>query len=112
VVAALLALEARRIAFQPSDVERLRFAGPPDVTRYVIRNGVVTRDSVPQMSASGRSAGPARLRCAPTLVSRVGSRLTVGFRDDGVGVFGPDKGLAAFVPAVDEPGDRFDQVTD
>ena len=46
------------------------------------------------------------------LVSRAGSWFTVCFRDDGVGVFGPDKGLAAFVPAVDERRNRLDQVGD
>ena len=48
----------------------------------------------------------------PVLVSRGGSRFTVGFRDDGVGVLGPDEGLAAFVPAVDECGDGLDQLAD
>ena len=34
------------------------------------------------------------------------------FGDDGVGVFSPDKRFAALVPAVDEPGDGFDQLAD
>ena len=44
------------------------------------------------------------------LVSRAGSRFTVRFCDDRVGVFGPDEGLAAFVPAIDERGDGLDQL--
>ena len=46
------------------------------------------------------------------LVSRAGSRFTVRFGDDRVGVFGPDERVAAVVPAVDECGDRLDEVVD
>src|SRR4051812_19448297 len=57
----------------------------------------------------GNHLSPPRDRA---LVSRVGNWLTVRFRDDGVGVFGPDEGLAAFVPAVDKAGDVLDEVAD
>ena len=46
---------------------------------------------------------------ARPLVLRVGSRFTVRFRDDRVGVLRPGEWLAAFVPAVDERGDGLDQ---
>ena len=38
--------------------------------------------------------------------------MTVRFGDDRVGVFGPDERVAAVVPAVDECGDRLDEVVD
>src|SRR5829696_656350 len=49
---------------------------------------------------------------ASDLVSRAGSWFTVRSCDDRVGVFGPDERVAALVPAVDECGDRLDQVVD
>jgi maleylacetate reductase len=64
--------------------------------------------------ALGGAGDPARVLwdLAGELVSRAGSLFAVGFRDDRVGVLGPDEWVAAFVPALDEPFDRLDQVAD
>src|SRR3954451_9982350 len=56
--------------------------------------------------------GPPLVVHGGSLVSRVRSGFTVRFRDDCVGVFGPHERLAAFVPAIDEGGDRLDQLPD
>jgi hypothetical protein len=45
-------------------------------------------------------------------MSCAGTGFTVGIRDDGVGVIGPDERFAAFVAAVDERGDGVGQVAD
>src|SRR3954451_4988624 len=56
------------------------------------------------LDPAGRSPDDdATSRCMPSGMGRSPARVTVGFCDDGVGVFGPDKGLAAFVPAVAAP---------
>lgn len=64
-------------------------------------------------SRRGARAGPSPYPPrAYHLVTRAGSGFTVSFGNDRVGVSGPDEGLAAFVPAVDELVDRVDEFAD